>query len=200
MEIAHEFPAGSIRHVHGVFHDSCERGTYWVATGDYAGECYLFATDASFQSLERIGEGTQTWRAVTLYFTPEHVCWITDSHLEQNFACRWRRADGTLEMGAKIDCSAWHGVTTIDGLHVACTTVERGAGILSNRASVLVSRDGFSWQEAASFAKDGWRPYSAFKAGAISCATGASDSQDLYLSGQALRGFDGITLRCAIET
>jgi len=199
MDVAHEFPAGSIRHVHGVFRDSFQKDTYWVATGDYAGECYLFATDASFGRLERVGEGTQRWRAVTLYFTDEYVCWITDSHIEQNYACRWRRRDGAFETGAKVDCSAWHGTTTIDGLYVACTAVEKGPGIMSDRASLLVSRDGFVWREATSFKKDRWRPYAAFKAGVISCATGANDSQSLYLSGQALSGFDGITLRVAID-
>lgn len=199
MDVAHEFPAGSIRHVHGVFRDSSQKGTYWIATGDYAGECYLFATDASFRHLERIGAGTQMWRAVTLYFTDQYVCWITDSHLEQNYACRWRRSDGVLEIGAKVDCSAWHGATTTDGLHVACTTVEKGPGIMSDRASILVSRDAFQWREAASFKKDHWRPYAAFKSGAISCATGANNRDSLYLSGQGLQGFDGITLRVALD-
>ena len=196
--MAHEFPAGSIRHVHGVFRDPCQEGLYWVATGDYAGECYLFATDASFRSIQRIGDGSQTWRAVTLYFSPSHVSWITDSHLEQNYACRWHRSDGALEVGTEVDCSAWHGTTTVDGVRVACTTVEKGPGIRSNCASVLVSRDGYSWRTACVFKKDLWRPIAIFKSGAISCPTGNNHSQDLHLSGQALQGFDGVTLRLAI--
>lgn len=199
LAVAHEFPAGSIRHVHGVFPDSFQRGTYWIATGDYANECYLFATDASFRSLDRVGDGTQMWRAVTLYFTPTHVCWITDSHIEQNYACRWNRNSGALDVGQKVDCSAWHGTTTVEGLHVACTTVEKGPAILSHRASVLVSQDGFNWSEGASFEKDAWRPYAAFKSGAITCPTGTNHIDDLHLSGQALKGFDGITIRAALQ-
>jgi hypothetical protein len=199
MEIAHEFPAGSIRHVHGVFPDPYEENRFWVATGDYENECYLFATDPRFSRLERVGDGTQTWRAVTLYFTPTHVCWITDSHLEPNRACRLRRSDGSLELGQAVDCSAWHGMTTVEGDYIACTTVERGPGILSNDASVLVSRDAFHWQTVASFPKDAWRPFKAFKAGAISCPTGQNHSNGFYLSGQALKGFDGITLHVALD-
>jgi hypothetical protein len=199
MEVAHEFPAGSIRHVHGVFWDPHETNRLWIATGDYEDECYLFATDPTFRRLERIGEGTQTWRAVTLYFTPDYVCWITDSHLEPNHACRWRRRDGALEMGQAIDCPAWHGLTTAEGDYVACTAVEDGPGVLSDQASVLVSRDAFHWAAAASFAKDSWRPRAVFKTGVISCPTGVNRRDGLYLSGQALRGFDGTTMRFRLE-
>jgi hypothetical protein len=87
-EVAHEFPAGRIRHVHGVFSDPVDDGALWVTVGDYAGECYLLRTRDRFATLESFGDGTQIWRAVALFFLPDHVCWLTDSHIEQNFACR----------------------------------------------------------------------------------------------------------------
>lgn len=198
-EVAHEFPAGSIRHVHGIFRDPYDNSALWVTVGDYVDECYILRTDDRFQTLDRFGDGTQLWRAVVLFFTPDHVCWLTDSHVDQNYACRMDRRSGTLEIGAKIACSGWYGLTTTDGLHVGFTTVERGPGIQRNESSILVSDDGFHWSEAGSFRKDVWRPMRLFKNGVISCPTGKMASSSLYISGEGLVGLDGISLRIRID-
>ena len=140
-EVACELPG--VRHVHGIYADPYAPGTLWAAVGDFKGECYLMRSEDGFRSLQMYGDGSQIWRAVSLFFTEKTVNWLTDSNLELNHACRMDRADGKLEIGQEIDCSAWYGCTTREGLHVAFTTVEQGPGILSNFSSVLVSRDAF---------------------------------------------------------
>jgi len=197
-EVAHEFPVGDVRHVHGVFRDPYDEAALWATVGDYVNECYLVRTRDRFASVERFGDGTQTWRAVNLYFTPDHVCWLTDSHLEQNYACRMDRRSGQLEKGQAIACSAWFGLTTSDGLHISFTTVERGPGIQRNESSVLASSDGFHWTEIACFRKDAWRPVRVFKYGVISCPTGTMPSSEFYISGEGLVGLDGTSRRVGI--
>jgi len=197
-ELAHEFPSGSIRHVHCVLRDPYD-DAIWVTVGDFKNECYLLRTDNRFQSLERFGDGTQIWRAVVLYFTADHVCWLTDSHLEQNYACRMDRRRGELEIGAKIPCSGWYGSTTTEGLHVGFTTVERGPGIQRNESSIFVSEDAFHWQEVGSFRKDIWRPVRLFKFGVISCPSGAVTSRDFFISGEGLAGLDGVAMRLRFD-
>lgn len=197
--VVHEFQAGSIRHVHGVYRDPFDAEALWLTTGDYRGECYLFRTRDRFRTLERFGEGTQTWRAVTLLFTRDHVTWITDSHIDQNHACRLRRADGALEIGEPIPCSAWYGATTREGLHVMFTVVEKGPAIQRREASLLVSEDGFRWTEALSLAKDAWRPVRVFKFGVASLPSGVLSAEDLYVSGEGLRGLDGTSLRLSLR-
>ncbi|OSM06144.1 hypothetical protein MAIT1_01105 [Magnetofaba australis IT-1] len=190
-EIAHEFAPGQARHVHGVYGDPFDPSAIWAAVGDEDGECYLYCTRDRFAHVDQFGDGTQLYRAVRLFFTPKHICWLTDSNLAQNYACRLSRQDGVLEVGQKVDNSCWYGATLSDGLMVAFTTVEEGPGILSNESQVLTSRDGFHWQEAYRFTKDRWRPMSLFKFGVISCAEGPMPPGELYISGEALQGLEG---------
>ena len=198
IEAAYTFPAGSIRHVHGVFRDPFDPPALWAAVGDFKGECYLVMTRDRFKTITTYGDGSQIWRAVSLFFTQDHVCWLTDSNLEQNYACRMQRQTGNLQIGHEVDCSSWYGCTTREGLHIAFTTVERGPAIKRDESSVLISRDAFHWHEVYTFKKDFWRPLQVFKYGVISCPSGDLSSQDLWISGEGLVGLDGRSLRVAI--
>lgn len=198
-EIAHEFHPASIRHVHGLFRDPFDPAAIWMTTGDAQGECHLYRTDDRFHTLERLGDGSQTWRAVRLFFTPDHIAWLMDSQDQQNYACRISRSDGHLEMGQPIGATTWYGAQTTDGLCLAFTTVEAGAGIQRQESAVLVSVDAFAWQEIHTFRKDAWRPMKLFKNGVLICPSGPMTSQDVYLSGEGLRGLDGQSARVRIR-
>jgi hypothetical protein len=207
-DIAYTFPPGVIRHVHGVYRDPYDPQALWVTGGDFAGECYIYRTRDAFHTLERFGDGGQAWRAVRLFFSPDFISWITDSQLEPNHACRLPRTyldqpaatvQLSLQRGQAVDASVWYGTHTTDGWYVAFSTIEPGPAIQTDRSRLLVSRDGFHWQTAASFKKDFWRPMKVFKYGVITCPSGALSSQALYLSGEGLVGLDGISLRGALE-
>jgi hypothetical protein len=193
-EVAYKFAPGKIRHVHNIFSDPYDKNLLWVTVGDYENECYILKTDDRFKTVRYFGNGEQIWRAVTLYFTESHICWITDSHLEQNYAYRMNRRTGKIERGQKFACSSWYGCTTKQGVHVAFTTVESGSGIQGNESSIYVSEDAYNWQEIFSFKKDRYRPYSIFKNGVISCPSGSPDLENFYISGEGLIGLDGLTL------
>ncbi|MCG3198053.1 MAG: hypothetical protein HUU16_07770 [Candidatus Omnitrophica bacterium] len=192
-ELAHEFPAGAIRHIHGIYPDPFDPGALWCTTGDYANECYFFRSHDRFATMDRFGDGTQMWRAVRLYFTPEHVCWLTDSHIDQNFACRMERSSASFERGDPVDCSVWYGATTVEGVHVAFTTVEKGPAIKRKESSILVSEDAFHWEEIGAYRKDHWRPYRLFKYGVLSCPAGHVSLENFPISGEGLRGLDGVS-------
>lgn len=196
-EIAHQLPG--IRHVHGIYRDPYHPQDFWVTVGDFEEECHILKTSDGFQSFEQLGDGSQTWRAVNLFFTREHVSWITDSNLQQNHACRLQRASHQLEIGQPLDASVWYGCTTTDGLHLAFTTIEQGPAIQSNASSVLVSSDAFNWLKVHAFKKDFWRPVKLFKYGVISCPSGQMSSRNIYLSGEGLVGLDGISIRASIS-
>jgi hypothetical protein len=190
-EHAYIFDAGTIRHVHGVYRDPYDREALWVPVGDYEGECFLYLTPDRFNSIERLGDGSQLWRAVRLFFTPEHICWLTDSQFEQNFACRMDRRTGEIEIGERLEAPAWYGARTEEGLYVVFTTVEPGPAVRRNSAAVLVSSDAFHWHEIHQFKKDFWRPMKLFKYGVVSCPSGPLEAAALPISGEGLSGFDG---------
>ena len=194
---AHQFAAGEVRHVHGVFADPYNPEMLWSSVGDLKGECHIICTSDRFASLKWYGDGTQKWRAVKLFFTPTHVCWITDSHLEQNYACQMDRKTGVLEVGQAVDCSGWYGTQIGNDAFLAATTVERGPGIFSDHSSLLFSRDGFDWSVIHRFKKDPY-PMPYFKNGVINFPSGQVGLDNLYMSGEGLVGLDGKVMRATI--
>lgn len=192
-EIAYEFPAGAVRHIHGIFQDPLHPGELWVTTGDNPGECYLFHTTDRFASLSRLGDGDQLWRAVKLHFTDTHISWLTDTNLRQNHACRIKRGSEELEVGGEIVGPVYYGCRTSDGLFVAFSSVEPGPGVLGNNSVVLTSRDAYQWHPVAKYQKDSWH-MKLFGFGVICCPEGEMSSQQFMMSGEGLKKFDGETI------
>ena len=197
-EIAHQFEDNDIRHVHVITRDPFEKETFWATVGDYHGECYLLKSKNRFKNIQRFGNGSQIWRAVALFFTPTHICWLTDSNLQHNHACRLARNSGKMEVGQKVDNSVWYGCTTQEGIHIAFTTVERGPAITSNYSDILISQDAFHWHKVHAFKKDFLRPMQLFKYGVITCPSGQMSLENFYISGEGLVGLDGSSLQVKI--
>ena len=195
-QIAHEL--GTIRHVHGVYRDPFNEKVFWVTVGDFKGECHILRTDDYFRSFTQFGDGSQIWRAVNLFFTGDYICWLTDSNLEPNHACRMSRKNGELEIGQPVDSSTWYGCTTKEGTHLAFTTIERGPAIQSDESSILASQDAFHWEKVFAFKKDFWKPVQVFKYGVISCPSGVMSNENLYLSGEGLVGLDGMSVKARL--
>ncbi len=195
-QVAHEFD--KVRHVHGVFRDPNADNVFWISVGDFKDECFILRTDDCFKSFTQFGNGSQIWRAVNLFFTEDHVCWLTDSNLESNFACRMSRKTGEMETGQYQDSSTWYGCTISDGTYLAFTTIERGPAIKSDESSVLMSDDAFHWKKIFGFKKDFWKPVQVFKYGVISCPSGVMNADGIYLSGEGLVGLDGISIKARL--
>jgi hypothetical protein len=198
VEPAHEFAAGEIRHVHGVQEDPYAPGTLWVTTGDRDGECYLWRSDDNLRTLERVGDGTQLCRAVSLHFTADHVVWFTDSNLVQNWRMTLDRRTGRIERHEPVESSVWYGARTADGTYLAATTVEVGPGVRTSEATVLVSADGHDWRPLRRFRKDPWRPAGVFKYGVLSFAAGPLARDGVWISGEGLWQLDGLAAECAL--
>jgi hypothetical protein len=189
-EVAYEFPAGQIRHIHGVHRDPFHEKRLWVTVGDEDGECYLYWSDDEFETLSRIGDGSQMWRAVGLMFSSEAVLWGTDSPHRTNHFVAMNRMTGKLKVGQEVDGTIWYAGQTSDGLYFAGSSVEKGPGVSTDKASVYVSKDGVFWERKAAFVKDRL-PMPQFKWGTISFPSGSFSSNQIWISGEALTGLDG---------
>ena len=194
-EVAYEFTPGDIRHVHGIYRDPFDDSILWATTGDENGECFFFRTNDRFGAVKRIGDGSQSWRAVRLFFSSTHVCWLTDSPIETNAAYRMDRVTGEVERGVEMEAPFWYGAQTNDDLYVGFSTVEPGEAVHRRSAGIFISKDGFHWEEVGSFQKDHWAPMKLFKYGVISCPSGDMHASSFYLSGEGLRGLDGISMK-----
>ncbi len=77
------FPAGKVRHIHGIYKDPYSNDFY-VLTGDKANECGIYVTSDEFKTLKLMGGGDETWRAVSLVFTKDYFYYGTDAEFIPN--------------------------------------------------------------------------------------------------------------------
>jgi hypothetical protein len=188
--IVFEFPAGTIKHVHGVYLDPYS-GRLWIPTGDFEGECFLYDADPRFSDVRRYGDGTQAWRPVSLFIEREHLVWGMDSQLETSSLQIFDRRTGTLTRGRDFPGPIWYS-KALEGGSVMQTTCEIGAGVRSDHAHLFASKDNRSWVEVAKYRKDRW-PMRYFKFGVIAFADGTQTTDRFALFGEGLSSFDGVS-------
>jgi hypothetical protein len=198
-ECVHRFETPRTRHVHAVHTDPFVPERLWVTMGDFENECFLAHTDDAFGTVHVRGDGGQLWRAVGLVFAPDRLHWLTDTHIEQNRVVSMSRATGELALHGERSASSWYAATTMEGLHLATTTVEPGPGIHTDRAHLLASRDAVTWHEVASFEKDVWPMRGGFGFGSLSLPAGELSAGGFWLSGEGVRGLDGRSVYCRLE-
>lgn len=83
VEVAHTFPAGAIKHVHGLYFDKYTNSV-WCLTGDKPAECQMLRTTDGFATVETVGIGDETWRAVSVLFSEDHFYYGTDAEYRDN--------------------------------------------------------------------------------------------------------------------
>jgi hypothetical protein len=196
--LVYEFSPGSVRHVHGCYWDPVEE-KYWVFTGDADAEVCVMAAERDFSQVTRIGGGSQHWRACSVMFTDKYVYWIMDSERQNSHLVRFDRESRTIDVGQLFPGPVWYTKKTTDGLYLAQTTCEAGAGVLDDYGHILISRDLEDWHEVARFPWDGL-PKGWFKSGVIGFAEGEQSSDSFYIFGEALKGIEGRAFRCRIAT
>ncbi|MEL6905988.1 MAG: hypothetical protein AAFP22_11310 [Planctomycetota bacterium] len=152
FDVAYTFPAGRIRHVHGVWPDPY-RGGVWVLTGDDDSESGLFFTDDDFRTLEPIVAGSQRARAVAVIPTSEGVIVPTDTPREPNHV-QWLDVESArLEPVAPVPGSVFSAART-ENLFVVSTTLEPSVVNRDPRVALLVSENGFDWRTIARYSRD----------------------------------------------
>jgi len=95
VNVAHSFPAGSVRHVHGIYRDPFT-ADLWCLTGDRDGECQMLRSRDRFATIDVVGAGDESWRAVSVQFSRDAIYYATDAEFTQNHLYRidrrtWRR-------------------------------------------------------------------------------------------------------------
>jgi hypothetical protein len=190
--IIYSFPAGDIRHVHGIFYDKYTNRLL-ITTGDALGECALIEADLNFQTIKTFGDGSQAWRLVTPVITPDYIAWGMDSPLESATMQILHRSTGQVESGIRFPGPVYYTKQLLDGITLLQTTVEPGVGVTSNHCHLFASRDHRRWIEAAKYKKDWW-PMPYFKFGLLGFAEGMQSSERFVVFGQGLDQIDGKVL------
>jgi hypothetical protein len=196
FEIAHSFPAGSVRHIHGI-HADPHRGGMWVLTGDDGPEVGLWWTDDDFKTLEPVLRGEQRARAVSVICTPEGLILPTDTPQERNLVQFFDPRTGRLETLASLPGSCFAATSSRD-MHYLSTAVEKSDVNTDTRAALYASANGFDWRPIARFERDfallndrrGYLQYPT-----LLLAAGDSRLPYLFATAQSLAGRHGRLLR-----
>ena len=120
-------PKDKVRHIHFVKWDPYEK-CLWLGTGDEDFENLLMRSVDNGDTWEKIGEGSQDWRAIGLCFDEDSLIWGTDagSVPDQNHIIRMDRKTHELTVLADVE-GPCHGCGSFsDGRVFISTGVEGG--------------------------------------------------------------------------
>ena len=119
-EVVKVFAAGEIRHVHSVRFDPFT-DALWLCAGDWPWECRILRTTNAFASIEIVGAGNETWRAIQPLFTARSVFYATDAEFDPNAVYRFDRATGQRDLITNIDGPSYYGGQACDTVLYATT-------------------------------------------------------------------------------
>jgi hypothetical protein len=154
LETAYTFPPNSIKHIHGIYHDELT-GSLVCLTGDKPAECRMLRSFDGFKTVETIGEGDETWRAVSILFGKDHFFYGTDAEFRSNQIFRVDRSDLSRTTLGNVSGTVFYSKRIGDGLFFT-TTAENAQSQKENVAALWhVNADG-KCREIANFKKDRW--------------------------------------------
>jgi hypothetical protein len=120
VEISHVFPAGAVRHIHGIFADPYEGGL-WCLSGDVGSECRIMRTMDGFRTIDIVGSGDETWRSVSIQFSPTAIYYAMDAEFTQNYIYRIDRKSGQRTRLAAVDGPVYYSHVAGDHYYFAVT-------------------------------------------------------------------------------
>lgn len=198
VESVYEFKAGSVRHVHGIYIDPHDH-SLWCTTGDVNRECSIQRTTDGFRTLDVIGSGDETWRAVGLSITERYVFYGTDAEFRENcIFCLDKRTGKRITLGA-VDGPVYY-TTEVGGYHFFGVSAEGASSQYENVASLWCVDPADSLRKILSYKKD-WFPM-LFMYGSLhfmlkSTLTEKND-QHTYIYFHGLAGVDQKTMKISL--
>ena len=154
ITVAYTFPSHSIKHIHGIYFDRFTDSLICL-TGDDDSECRVIRSRDGFRTIEIVGEGDETWRAVSILFSESSIFYGTDAEYRANEIFRFDRASGERTSLGEVNGTVFYSKQLGDDLFFA-TTAENAPSQTENVAAIWnVGRDG-SLSEVTKFHKDRW--------------------------------------------
>ena len=154
LTVPYFFPAGEIKHIHGIYFDRVSDSLVCL-TGDKESECRMIRSFDGFETVEMIGEGDETWRAVSMLFDETSMFYGTDAEFRSNNIYRIDRETKERTNLAEVNGTVFYSKQLGDELFFA-TTAENAPSQTENVAAIWnVSPDG-ECTEVVKFQKDGW--------------------------------------------
>jgi len=154
VETVLTFPENSIRHIHGIYFDRYTSSLVCL-TGDRKSECKMLRSVDGFNSVETIGEGDETWRAVSMLFTDSSMMYGTDAEYRSNKIFEIDRLTNNRQPIGNVTGTVFYSKQVGTDLFFA-TTAENAPSQDENVAAIYHIDDTRQCREIARFAKDRW--------------------------------------------
>jgi hypothetical protein len=150
-QVAHTFPAGSIRHVHNIVHDPWG-DCLWILTGDEGKECKVLCASCDLRAMDTVLEGNQQARAVAAIPTHDALYISTDTPYESNHIYRLDRS-GRLERSGTLNSSSMYGCHAGGALFFS-TMVEPSTVNVDREVHIVGGKRRTHWQTVLRWKKD----------------------------------------------
>jgi hypothetical protein len=191
-EVVYAFPAQSIRHIHGIYSNPAD-DSLWCLTGDREHECRIIRTVDSFRTIDVVGEGDETWRAVSIQFDGKFAYYGMDAGHVRNKIFRLDIMTGQRDELGEVNGPVYYSAALGNGFVFGvaaelCPSQTDGCATLW-----YVDAEG-SLSKIASWQKD-ILPHSLFMSGAIHLSRTPKANQELWIHGVGLQGADNLCFR-----
>lgn len=156
VETVYKFPAGSIKHIHGIYFDDFTNSLFCL-TGDDEKECRIICTNDGFKTTEIIGEGDETWRAVSILFDESSLYYGMDAEFRSNHIYKVDRKSLERKSLGEVNGTVFYSKQIGSNLFFT-TTAENAPSQVENVAALWLVDENGSCQRLISFEKDRWHP------------------------------------------
>ena len=203
------FPAGTIKHIHGIVPDICNHCVY-VLTGDGDEESGIWEFRNNFQEFRKIAGGTQSCRSCVAFPWKDDLIYATDTPLEPNAVCRLDKESGQITKIADISGPVIYGTRLGEDM-VFATSVEpdsrvkglryllsgrRGAGVKDWCSHIYIGNPDKGFVCVLSARKDAL-PMGLFQFGTFQFPPSSDGA--VYATGQSVTKYDGKTVEIRYE-
>lgn len=177
IETAYVFPPNSIKHIHGIYFDEFSKALFCL-TGDDEKECRILRSFDGFQTVETIGQGDETWRAVSILFDENSYFYGMDAEFRANHIYRVDRQTLERKSLGEVNGTVFYS-KQLNGNLFFTTTAENAPSQIENVAALWTIDENDNCRKLVSYEKDSWHP-TLFQFGTIHFPYQNSLKDELY--------------------
>lgn len=177
IETAYIFPGNSIKHIHGIYFDKFTNALFCL-TGDDDKECQILRSTDGFQTLETVGAGDETWRAVSILFDEKNYFYGMDAEFRANHIYKVNRASLERKSLGEVNGTVFFSKQVGDSLFFT-TTAENAPSQTENVAALWQIDADDNCRQIASYKKDGWHK-TLFQFGTIHFPYASDSDNEIY--------------------
>ena len=156
LEVIYTFPPDSIKHIHGIYFDEFTKSLFCL-TGDDEKECQILQTFDELKTVKVIGSGDETWRAVSILFTENHLFYGMDAEFRANHIYKFNRKTNERESMGEVSGTVFYS-KKLGGELFFTTTAENAPSQKENVAALWNVSLAGKCEEVIKFKKDFWHP------------------------------------------